>query len=103
MGFGELLYALEYRNRSVESMYTIGYDNGICLPHNLCIIGTMDMADRSARHILGFDYDKVIPAFIIYPTINGNDLDLSPKFLKSDYRYVNIYKCSIKLPTMECR
>ena len=161
MVFGELLYALEYRNRSVESMYTIGYDNGICFPHNLCIIWTMNTADRSARHIdyairrrfafeyilpkslekmiwqlvinlkviysirsrscsittqvpgyarmrdvysiLGFDYDKVIPALIIYPTINGNDLDVSPKFLKSDYRYVNIYKCSIKLPTTECR
>ena len=58
---------------------------------------------RDVYSILGFDYDKVIPALIIYPTINGNDLDLSPKFLKSDYRYVNIYKCRIKLPTTERR
>ncbi len=50
---GELIYALEYRNVAVESMYGKGIDNDrkITLPYNLYIIGTMNTADRSVGHI----------------------------------------------------
>lgn len=48
---GELIYALEYRNEPVETMYDIDGNRKITLPSNLYIIGTMNTADRSVGHI----------------------------------------------------
>ena len=48
---GELIYALEYRDESVESMYELDGNRDIVLPSNLYIIGTMNTADRSIGHI----------------------------------------------------
>jgi len=48
---GELIYALEYRCDSVDTMYALDGDSKISIPDNLYIIGTMNTADRSVAHI----------------------------------------------------
>lgn len=48
---GELIYALEYRNEPVTSMYEFEGERKIALPKNLFIIGTINTADRSVGHI----------------------------------------------------
>jgi DNA polymerase III delta prime subunit len=45
--FGELMYALEYRDDAVDLMYSKGFE----MPQNLLLIGTMNTADRSIRSI----------------------------------------------------
>lgn len=81
---GELIYALEYRDGEVESMYGIDGDKKLVLPFNLYIIGTMNTADRSVGHIdyairRRFAFVDVLPEKLednneIF--FNGDDFDL---------------------------
>lgn len=50
---GELIYGLEYRDRSISTPYklTVGDNDKIVVPNNLYIIGTMNTADRSIGSI----------------------------------------------------
>ena len=45
--FGELIYALEYRDELVSTPYKIDGSNALIVPDNLYIIGTMNTADKS--------------------------------------------------------
>lgn len=51
--FGELIYGLEYRGRSVATPYTVADSNKVMLPDRLYILGTMNTADKSVG---GIDY-----------------------------------------------
>ncbi|MDR6734913.1 AAA family ATPase [Sphingobacterium sp. 2149] len=105
---GELIYALEYRGESVESMYAIDGANKLVLPPNLYIIGTMNTADRSVGHIdyairRRFAFVDIIPKDlseeegIIFDTelFNGVsklfDKYLSPEFEKKDVQLGHSY------------
>jgi len=45
--FGELLYALEYRDEPVRTPYSVDGNASMILPSNLVLLGTMNTADRS--------------------------------------------------------
>lgn len=104
---GELIYALEYRGESVESMYEVdGHE--LILPPNLYIIGTMNTADRSVGHIdyairRRFAFVDVLPkdlseednisfdAELFYSVEKLFDTNLSPEFEKKDVQLGHSY------------
>ena len=95
---GELIYALEYRGESVDSMYAIDGDGAsIVIPKNLYIIGTMNTADRSVGHIdyairRRFAFEKMLPNRDVIETEKGKgyfdrvEVLFSEEFLSSDYK-----------------
>lgn len=66
---GELIYALEYRDETINTMYSIKGSSKMNLPSNLLIIGTMNTADRSVGHIdyairRRFAFKEVLPKIL---------------------------------------
>lgn len=107
---GELIYALEYRGESVDSMYAIGTDKTITIPNNLYIIGTMNTADRSVGHLdyairRRFAFVDVLPddapitnekakeffykVAALFVTTK-DDKKVNSKFLASDFDYKDV-------------
>jgi len=84
---GELIYALEYRDRAIETMYEneksekTPKDKNLTIPSNLFIIGTMNTADRSAGQV---DY-AIRRRFVFVPVLpkildDATDLNGKAKF-----------------------
>ena len=48
---GELIYALEYRGKPVNTPYAVGGEKQLMIPKNLYVIGTMNTADRTIGQI----------------------------------------------------
>ena len=93
---GELIYALEYRGKPVNSLYEYEGERAIKLPANLFIIGTMNTADRSVGHIdyairRRFSFIDVLPNEMYVPDFakdkfqSVSDL-FSKDFLASDFK-----------------
>ena len=93
---GELIYALEYRGKPVNSLYEYEGERAIKLPNNLYIIGTMNTADRSVGHIdyairRRFSFINVLPNEMYVPEYakgkfqSVSDL-FTKKFLASDFK-----------------
>ncbi len=82
---GELIYAIEYRGESVDSMYNVNGSNKLILPDNLFIIGTMNTADRSVGHI-----DYAIRRRFAFVDVMPKDLsyELGDKFHKTLFNRV---------------
>ncbi|TRX35437.1 hypothetical protein FNW21_15020 [Flavobacterium restrictum] len=88
---GELIYALEYRGKKVESMYEIDGENSLIIPPNLYIIGTMNTADRSVGHIdyairRRFAFVDILPnaEVIINPSSKALFEEISKLFYSKD-------------------
>lgn len=75
---GELIYALEYRDEYVQSMYEYENTRDIKLPKNLYIIGTMNTADRSVGHI---DY-AIRRRFAFYDVLPSKEVITFEKAIK---------------------
>lgn len=63
--FGELIYALEYRDSEVATPYAVDKDTRLQIPSNLYIIGTMNTADKS---IASIDY-AIRRRFLFFPVL----------------------------------
>jgi len=99
---GELIYALEYRGEKVESMYAADGENGLVLPSNLYIIGTMNTADRSVGQIdyairRRFAFIDMLPK--VLTDEKGFDIDLFKKvssfFIENVEEYFNVPETTI--------
>lgn len=78
--FGELIYALEYRNSEVATPYSVGTDSRLQIPGNLYIVGTMNTADKS---IASIDY-AIRRRFLFFPVLP--DIKVVYETVKADWK-----------------
>ena len=78
--FGELIYALEYRNSEVATPYSVGADSRLQIPGNLYIVGTMNTADKS---IASIDY-AIRRRFLFFPVLP--DIKVVYETVKDDWK-----------------
>jgi len=104
---GELIYALEYRNEPVTSVYEYESERKITLPKNLYIIGTMNTADRSVGHIdyairRRFAFVNILPDEMVIENLKAKALFsevcqlfthefISPDFKENDVKIGHSY------------
>jgi len=95
---GELIYALEYRGKTVESMYEVeGEGKQLILPPNLYIIGTMNTADRSVGHIdyairRRFAFVDVLPKILDDNSLDEGQTFDENLFIKVGKLFIDDYK-----------
>lgn len=73
--FGELIYALEYRNHDIATPYKVEGERNINVPDNLYIIGTMNTADKSVGTI-----DMAIRRRFLFVDILPNEMVIRNHF-----------------------
>jgi DNA polymerase III delta prime subunit len=88
---GELIYALENRGKTVESVYALPEKGRtLILPANLYVIGTMNTADRSVGHMdyairRRFAFVSVLPDAGVVPAGQARQLFEQTRQLFDDY------------------
>lgn len=103
---GELIYALEYRNEPVDSMYEINGDRKITIPPNLFIIGTMNTADRSVGQIdyairRRFAFADVLPKILTYEDLNSDNEENDPELFFAEETFKKVAKLFITNENLE--
>lgn len=106
---GELIYALEYRDKPVNSMYALEDSNSneyeIIIPSNLYIIGTMNTSDRSVGYIdyairRRFAFVDVLPEILSIANFQSDTFKhISQLFIKNIDSYAQ--NPSVKLERSE--
>lgn len=106
---GELIYALEYRDEPVNSMYALEDSNSneyeIIIPSNLYIIGTMNTSDRSVGYIdyairRRFAFVDVLPEILSIENFQSDTFKhISQLFIKNIDSYAQ--NPSVKLERSE--
>lgn len=90
--FGELLYALEYRNEPVATPYSIDGSTSIAVPKALKVIGTMNTADRSIALI-----DYALRRRFVFLDVPATSIPISSNL---DYKTENAKQIALRLFSM---
>lgn len=82
--FGELIFALEYRDKEINTPYKVDGNSELIIPRNMFIIGTMNTADKSIGTIdyairRRFLFFKLLPDInVVVKSIKKIDSGLEP-------------------------
>lgn len=86
----------------IDTKYKPRYEDGRLSMYDIRqVCGYARMSEVYEK--LEFNRDQIIPALIIYPSMQGNDLtpETLEQKIEPDNRYINVYKLGIKLPTIK--